>query len=161
MTEQERPEDQPERPRPRVVDKRVSARPAGEAPAGDAPRRAEPPPRTEPEPPPGRTEPPGTQVWTPEQEAQAQVLLQQIAQTPALNLVVNAAMSLIDVASVKLQTGQLGDAQLAIDALDSLVDGLGARLTSAETPLRQALGQLQLAYAEAAGAAAQPPPGGA
>lgn len=152
MTEQERPEDQPERPRPRVVDKRVSAR--GSTPGAARPSSPQPAPEQ-----PAPEQPAAAQVWTPQQEAQAQAILQQIAQTPAVNLVVNAAMSLIDVASVKLQTGQLSDAQLAIDALDALVDGLGARLSSAETPLRQALGQLQLAYAEAGGLAAAPPQG--
>jgi hypothetical protein len=148
----EEPQEVEERPRPRVVDKRVSARGESSAPVRQ-PSEPQAPPRADP-PPQGAA----AQVWTPEQEAQAQALLQQIAQTPAVNLVVNAAMSLIDVASVKLQTGQLADAQIAIDALDAVVDGLSGRLATAETPLRQALGQLQLAYAEAVAAVAPPNP---
>jgi hypothetical protein len=45
---------------------------------------------------------------------------------------------------------RLDDARIAIDALAAVVERLGSRLGEAETPLRQALNQLQLAYVEVA-----------
>jgi hypothetical protein len=51
---------------------------------------------------------------------------------------------------------------VAIDALAAVVETLGSRLGEAETPLRQALNQLQIAYVEASGGeAGGSGPGGA
>ncbi len=165
-------EDRPPR-RPRVVDKRISARsaasPPAEAPGDAGPEpagtqvRPQPGPAPQPEQAP-RSAPaqaeagdPAARVWTPEQEEAARRLAEQILQTPAENWVLNAAMTLIDVASVKLDGGDLAGSQLAIDALDALIGGVGVRLGDAEGALRRALAELQMAYARRA---AGPPPGG-
>lgn len=119
--------------------------------------------------PPGSGPPPGgeEQIWTPEQEAEAQRFMQEIAQRPSLEWVIRAAVELANVAGTKLDLGQVADAQLAIDALAGLVDKLGARFGQAEAPLRQTLAQLQIAFAQRAmqaqGSVATPPapgPGG-
>lgn len=151
--------------RPRVVDKRVSSRTGQESPApapeptGAAPApQPETPERTGPEEPatgdaPAATpqaSPEGERMWTPEQEAEAQRLLEAMTQTPALDWILNSAVTLANVAGVKLDAGDLPGAQLAIDALAALVNGLGDRLAQAEQPLRQSLSQLQMAYAQTA-----------
>ena len=162
----QRDEEEQERPRPRVVDKRVSAR------GSDAPKPPEPPPQQAPPPrsedpldappPPPSAPPPGDppsgggqQVWTPEQEAEMQRVTQEIAQRPSLEWVVNTALTLVNVAGTKLELGQAPDAQLAIDALAGMLQSAGSRLGSAEQPLRQALAELQLTFAQRA---APPPP---
>jgi len=161
-----------ERPRPRVVDKRVSARPA--EPPAETTVREEPaarPPQSEPaqtEPaPPGPAQPEsappgpappqaaGDDVWTPEREEQARRLAEELARAPARDIVITVAMNFVEVASVKIDAGDLPGAQLAIDAFDGVLQALGSRLGDAEGPLRQMLAQLQMAYAQ--GAAAQPP----
>jgi len=163
-------EQEPRKSEFRVVDKRISAR--GDAPSKPAPG-PEPPPDADPEPvseapvapapPPAQEAPaepgpaggPRDQVWTPEQEAEARAFVEEIAQRPSLEWVVNTAVTLANVAGTKLDLGQAADAQLAIDALAALVEKLGTRLDQAEAPLRQTLAQLQLAYAQRA---TQPPP---
>lgn len=142
----------------RVVDKRISARPhepAGdEAPpqpapepgASEAPAAAE-PEAAGPAPAPGAGDEP---IWTPEQEAEAQRVVQEIAQRPSMDWVINTAVTLANVAGTKLDLGQVADAQPAIDALAGIVEKLGPRLGQAESPLRQTLAQLQLAYAQRA-----------
>ena len=162
MSDEEQP--QPKKPEFRVVDKRISAR--GDSPAPQAP--PEPPagsvepepaaPPLAPEPPPAQPTPPGgpqEQVWTPEQEAEARAFVEEIAQRPSLEWVVNTAVTLANVAGTKLDLGQTADAQLAIDALAAIVEKLGSRLEQTEAPLKQTLAQLQLAYAQRA---MQPPP---
>ncbi len=156
-------EQQSERPRPKVVDKRISARSAGPAeeaaPAGGAPTAEvtvgtvpeEPQAPPDPEPsPPGEAlgPPPGERVWTPEQEAEARRVAQEIAETPSIEWVVNTAATLANVAGTKLDLGAAVDAQLAIDALAGIVNAVGPRLQGAEKPLRQLLADLQLAYAQ-------------
>ena len=100
--------------------------------------------------------PPGgaREVWTPEQEAEMQRLTQEIAQRASLEWVVNTALTLVNVAGTKLELGQAPDAQLAIDALAGMLQSAGSRLGSAEQPLRQALAELQLNFAQKAA----PPP---
>lgn len=208
--EELRDEEEEDRPRPRVVDKRISARagadpgppqpsapdsaglaappsapgapaaPAGPgAPAasgaaspaptlGDTAAKApSPPPSTSappgpaPSAPAGETsgpapgDPDGERLWTPEQEAQAREVAQQIVQTPSVQWVVEAAANLANVAGIKIDMGAPEDAQLAIDALAALLNGVGHRLQGAEQPLRQVLAQLQLAFAQQV---APPPP---
>ena len=187
-----------ERPRPRVIDKRVSARaesppvaPKGASIANEAPAPVAPPAAPAPEgtpnmrdsepskaspseststdsPPTGGTAVSapssggqdssapsvGGEVWTPQQEEEMRRVAQQIAETPSLEWVLNTAVTLANVAGTKLDLGATADAQLAIDALAALINGLGAKLADAETPLRQTLAQLQMAYATQAG----PPP---
>jgi hypothetical protein len=155
----QRDEEEQERPRPRVVDKRVSARGSDAAP--EPPPQQAPPPRSEdpveaPPPPPRAPSPPrgdappgsAQEVWTPEQEAEMQRITQEIAQRPSIEWVVNTALTLVNVAGTKLEMGQAPDAQLAIDALAGMLQSAGSRLESAEQPLRQALAELQLNFAQ-------------
>ncbi|HEX2239673.1 MAG TPA: hypothetical protein VHJ82_00815 [Actinomycetota bacterium] len=186
-TQDERPEEveDGERPRPRVVDKRISARiargedvgepapaaevqtaqpePAASEPAPPEPAAPQQPTATPPAPETAAEAPESpqrggrTDVWTPEQEAEAMRIAQEIAQIPSVEWVAQAAVSLANVAGTKLELGQTADAQLAIDGLAALMNGVGSRLGSAEPVLRQTLAQLQLAYAQRA---APPPPSG-
>ena len=169
MDEEQRDPNDPEgedRPRskPRVVDKRFSARPAGTTSAEKAPPKAAPapepeatpaPPATEAAEPPPASDPsagPERPVWTPEQEAEARRMAEEIAGVHARDWIVSSAMNLVNVAGVKLETGPLEEAQLTIDALAALIKELGPRLGDAEGPLRGVLSQLQMAYAQLAAA---------
>ena len=153
-------EPQEPRPRPRIVDKRVSARPRSEAEApperapGQPPAEHQPGGAGAPAPPPTDPAPaaPGVEgdLWTPEQEEAARRLAQELREVPSVEWILNVAVNLANVAAAKLDGGLLGDAQLAIDALAALVNGVGARLGSADAPLRQTLAQLQMAYAQSA-----------
>jgi hypothetical protein len=167
--------EEEERPKPnpfRVVDKRISARPSGEeTEASPSSAEVAPPPQPQTDQSPPRPAQPATPpveapqaageepIWTPEQEAEAQRFLQEIAQRPSLEWVVNSAVTLANVAGTKLDLGQTADAELAIDALAALAEKLGPRLGQAEAPLRQTLAQLQLAYANRAAGVVQPPAG--
>ena len=147
--------------RPRVVDKRVAhggsvaadkPAPTPETPApGSTPAQVPAPPSTPQASPPSQEErsfAPEGQVWTPEQEAEARKIAQEIAETPSLEWVVNSAVSLANIAATKLDLGQPGDAGLAIDALNGILKEVGSKLGNVEQPLRQTLAQLQMAFAE-------------
>ncbi len=147
-----------ERPRPRVVDKRVSARPSSESKAERA-EPAVPPEPPQPSPPapeapadqavgPQTESPPEGRVWTPEQEEQAQRLAQELAQRPSLDWIINTAVTLANVAGAKIELGTPEEARLAIDAFAALVNGLGSQLGDAERPLRQTLAELQMVFAQ-------------
>ena len=164
MSEHEHDHDEEQQARrPRVVDKRISARPADAAteqrPEPGAPAESEetfrPPPPAEPEPaaaaPEGEgpaADPADERVWTPEQEAEAQRIVDEIDRVPARDWVVSSAMNLVNVAGVKLDRGDLAGAQLAIDALSGILNETGSRLGDAHPGLRQVLAQLQMAYAQ-------------
>jgi hypothetical protein len=98
-----------------------------------------------------------SEVWTPEQEAEARRIAQEIAETPSLDWVINTAVTLANVAATKIELGDPADAGLAIDALAAMVNSLSGKLADAEAPLRQTLAQLQMAYAERS---MNPPPQG-
>ncbi|HYY44618.1 MAG TPA: hypothetical protein VE975_05450 [Actinomycetota bacterium] len=158
--DQERP-----RPRPRVVDKRVvSQGETGPPPAGET---------TTPAPEPARQQvagagaagadeaagpqfagerpgaaPPTEPQLSAEDEAQAREMVQQMTEVPALDWVLNLAVTLANVAGAKLDRGQVQDSQIAIEALSGIIEKTGPRLGEAEQPLRQTLAQLQLAYAQ-------------
>lgn len=158
MDDPSREEEERVSRRPRVVDKRVSARPdaregTSREPAAPVSEPVEaPPPPAEPHavaPPTGGPE----DLWTPEQEEQARRVAQEVRDTPSRDWVLNVAVTLANVAATKLDSGLMGDAQLAIDALAGLVNAVGSRLGDAESALRSTVAQLQMAYAQAA----QPP----
>jgi hypothetical protein len=75
-------------------------------------------------------------------------------------VVAQHALQFFDVAGLYLSQSppRADDARVAIDALAAVVDRLGPRLGEAETPLRSALHQAQLAFVEAARAAGGPAP---
>ena len=165
MDDQQRAdEEERERPRPRVVDKRVSARPPSSTPPPTPepeppaqPQAASPGPGVEapaPEPPrePAAAQAPEAQgqVWTPEQEEQARRIAEELARTPGPDLVVTFAMNFVEVASVKLEAGDLPGAQLAIDSFEGILTAVGPRLGEAEGAMRSVLAQLQMAFAQRA-----------
>jgi hypothetical protein len=122
-------------------------------PGGERPIRREPSgdePATEPaEPSGGRAEP------TPEEQTAAMRELQeQLARTPAEIVIANHGFGLFELAALHLsqQPARLDQAQLAIDALAALVEGLPGRLGEYETQLRDGLAQLRMAFVQIRGA---------
>jgi hypothetical protein len=92
---------------------------------------------------------------SPEERAQAEAMIQEMAQvqqqiaaTPAGQLVANHAMGMYELAAIKLSTEPplFAEAQLAIDAMAAVLDAVGDRLGEDLTPLREGLTQLQLAF---------------
>ena len=92
---------------------------------------------------------------TADEIAQMQELQQQLAQTPAEVVIANHAYGMFELAALHLsvQPPQLDQAQLAIDALGALLDGLQGRLGEPEAQLRDALSQLRMAYVQVKAAA--------
>jgi hypothetical protein len=86
---------------------------------------------------------------TPE-EAQLDELRRQLAEAPADVVIANHAYGLFELAAVYLsqQPPLLPQAQLAIDAMAAIVEGLKDRLGEAEPSLRQALAQVRVAFVE-------------
>ena len=74
----------------------------------------------------------------------------QMLEAPAENVVANHAMGLYELAAIHLSADEpkLDDAQLAIDAMSALVDGLEGRMGESESTLREARGQLQMAFVQ-------------
>jgi hypothetical protein len=102
-----------------------------------------------------------------EMEARLEELRVQLANTPVEGIVAQVAYQLFEVAALhlSLQPPNLDQAQLAIDAMAALVEGLGDRLGEHAAPLRDGLSQIRMAFVQiknAAVAAASPPsdPGG-
>jgi hypothetical protein len=92
---------------------------------------------------------------TPEQQAAAEEYARQLDDArrqlldmPAGVVIGQQALQFYDLAVLHLGQPEphLDEARVAIDALAAVVEALGARLGEAETPLRQALNQLQLAF---------------
>ena len=80
---------------------------------------------------------------------------EQLLEAPAGLVVGQQALQFYEVAALHLSQPEpkLEEARTAIDALAAVVDALGSRLGEAETPLRQAVHQLRLAFVEASGGA--------
>jgi len=76
----------------------------------------------------------------------------ELLQTPAVVVIANHCIGLFQLAALHLDQEQpnLPQAQLAIDALGAIVEGLGERLGDDEGPLRDALTSLRLAFVEVA-----------
>ena len=77
-------------------------------------------------------------------------LRRQLAETPAAVVVTNHCFGLFELAALhlSLQPPQLDEAQVAIDALGAVVDGLAGRLGQDEDTLRDGLAQLRMAYVQ-------------
>ncbi len=77
-----------------------------------------------------------------------------LAETPARVVVANHAMGLYELAAIHLsqQPPNLDDARLAIDAMGIMVEGLEGRMAE-EATLRDALGQLRMAFVQVKAAA--------
>ncbi len=90
-----------------------------------------------------------------------------IRNTPAAYVVGNHAIQLFELARIHLTADppNLEDAQLVIDAMSGIVEGLAGRLGEDEGTLTDGLAQIRLAFvqikaASAAKAAGVPPPEG-
>ncbi|HET7488038.1 MAG TPA: hypothetical protein VFJ85_08920 [Acidimicrobiales bacterium] len=97
-----------------------------------------------------------------ELEAKMAELRQKLAETPAAVIVANHCFGLFELAALhlSLQPPQLTEAQVAIDALGAVVDGVAGRLGPEEQHLRDGLAQLRLAYVQLKGAMAAGGPAG-
>ncbi len=88
----------------------------------------------------------------------------ELSATPVADIVANHALGLWQLAVLHLTpeggAPNLDEAGLAIDAMASLVDGLGARLGENAEPLREALAQLRLAFVQLSTRSVSPPPNG-
>ncbi|HEX9547110.1 MAG TPA: DUF1844 domain-containing protein [Acidimicrobiales bacterium] len=127
--------------------------PGGERPVGressDEPSRSSSPPSSSP-------------PLSPEEQAAAlRELQEQLARTPAEIVVANHGFGLFELAALHLsqQPPNLEQAQLAIDALAALVDGLSGRLGEHETQLKDGLAELRMAFVQIKGAHGPQPEG--
>jgi hypothetical protein len=88
-----------------------------------------------------------------EEELRAELLAmqEQMLQAPAVVVVANHCIGLVELAALHLgqDPPHLADARVAIDALAGVLDAVGPRLADNEAPLRQALNQMRMAYIEA------------
>lgn len=118
-----------------------------QGPGGDRPGA---PPRRPGEPSSAPTSAPGTEESATETAAQLNELRRQLAEAPAEVVVANHAYGLFELAAVYLSQAppELDRARLAIDAMASLVEGLGDRLGEAHASLKDALAQVRLAYVQ-------------
>lgn len=75
---------------------------------------------------------------------------QRVAQTPVETVVVNHVMGLYELAAIHLSASppDLRGAALAIDAVACLVEGLGDRLGPDAATMRDALGNIRLAFVQ-------------
>lgn len=100
-----------------------------------------------------------------ELEAQMEALRRELADTPAYAVIANHCLGLFQLAALhlSLQPPKVGEAQLAIDALGAVVEGLAGRLGPDEQQLKDGLAQLRIAFvqikATSEGGAAAPPNG--
>jgi hypothetical protein len=83
-------------------------------------------------------------------EAKMAELRQQLAEAPAEMVIANHCFGLFELAALhlSLQPPKLPEAQLAIDALGAVIEGLAGRLGDEEQQLRDGLAQLRIAYVQ-------------
>ena len=98
-----------------------------------------------------------------EMQQQMLALQQQLAETPAAEVVANHCFGLFELAALhlSLQPPQLGEASVAIDALNAIVEGLTGRLGQHEGQLKEGLASLKMAFVQIRAAnlgQAEPPP---
>src|SRR5688500_18568102 len=98
---------------------------------------------------------------SPEEREQAQAMAaemeevrRQLASVPAAVVVANHAMGLYELAAIHLssQPPKFVEAQLAIDGMAAITEGLEGRLGENEPTLKDALAQLRMAYVQLHGA---------
>jgi hypothetical protein len=82
---------------------------------------------------------------------------QQLASVPASVVVANHAMGMYELAAIHLssQPPNFTEAQVAIDAMAAIVEGLKGRLGENEPTLIDALAQLRMAYVQLHGASTE------
>lgn len=83
-------------------------------------------------------------------EAKMAELRRQLAEAPAEVVIANHCFGLFELAALhlSLQPPKLPEAQLAIDALGAVIEGLAGRLGDEEQQLREGLAQLRVAYVQ-------------
>lgn len=83
-------------------------------------------------------------------QAEMDAVRAQLASVPAAQVVANHAMGLFELGAIHLsrQPPELGEAVLAIDAMATLVEGLGDRLGDAAPTLADALAQIRMAFVQ-------------
>ncbi|MGI9051270.1 MAG: hypothetical protein ACR2HQ_01240 [Ilumatobacteraceae bacterium] len=97
-----------------------------------------------------------------DQLAEAQAAIEdarrRVAEVPAEVVVTNHVMGLYELAAIHLSADDpdLRSAALAIDAVACLVDGLGDRLGPESVTMRDALGNIRLAFVEIKGRGTAP-----
>src|SRR3954468_23331353 len=101
---------------------------------------------------------------SPEEREQALAMAQemdearrQLASVPAAVVVANHAMGLYELAAIHLssQPPAFSEAQVAIDGMSAIIDGLEGRLGENEPTIRDALRQLQMAFVQLRSSAAE------
>jgi uncharacterized protein with GYD domain len=101
---------------------------------------------------------------SPEERAQAQAMAEemdevrrQLASVPASVVVGNHVMGLYELAAIHLsnEPPAFTEAQLAIDAMGAVLEALEGRLGEHEATLRDALGQMRLAFVQLRGQAGE------
>ena len=87
-------------------------------------------------------------------DADLEAVREELLRAPAEVVVANHAMGLWELAALHLssQPPQLPQAQLAIDAMSALVEGLRGRLGEAESSLSDGLAQIRMAFVQIANA---------
>jgi hypothetical protein len=105
----------------------------------------------------GRVGGPSLDDLSPEERAQAEQMIAEMAEVqrqvlaaPAAQVVTNHIAGFYELAALHLSQEQprFDEARLAIDAMAAVVEGVGARLGENEDPLRQALNQIQMAFVQ-------------
>ena len=108
-------------------------------------------------PPPGFPDDLDLDSLTPEQRAEAQAMMaemaevqQRIAAAPAADVLANHLMGFYELAAIHLsqQPPNFAEAAVAIDALRVTLEGMAGRLGENEPTLRQALSQIQMAFVQ-------------
>jgi hypothetical protein len=116
----------------------------------DDPRASEPPPIdvTEDDPLAGLS--PEERARAEEMAAEMDEVRRQLASVPAAVVVSNHVMGLYELAAIHLsqEPPNFAEAQVAIDAMAAVVEGMPGRLGENELTLKDALGQLRLAYVQ-------------
>ena len=87
-------------------------------------------------------------------QEELRAMTEELVQVPAAAVVANHCIGFFQLAAAHLQTDppNLIDAQVAIDALAAVVDGLRGRLGPDESTIVEALAQIRLAYVQVSGA---------
>ncbi len=126
-------------------------RPVRRDPAPSAPQSA---PSS---PPPGPGDLPSLEDLSPEERAQAEQMMaemaevqERIAQTPASEVIANHLMGFYELAAIHLsqQPPHFAEAALAIDALHAVLERLGNQFGENGPVLAQALQQVQMAFVQ-------------
>ncbi len=92
-------------------------------------------------------------------EQELAAMQEEVASTPAAVVVANHAVGLFQLAAIHLnrRPPNLAEGRVAIDALGALVEGMAGRLGDEEQALRDALGQLRMAFVQLNGGAGEEP----